>query len=198
MFYSRRNLVFLAVLAFAVAVAVLLSQMGATAPLLAVVGIARPTAGECVAADADSVVVCRLEHRVGARPSTYEQVVVRSTSEAPPQFAARTWTVADSAEWDRARDSVHRALARWGGRRVRCRPPRSHPVLLHDDRRQFRGYMMRFVASRLPVVYNDAASIQWQLSVIATTDGSLNCSARNKPRYRLIGPAEWLRRQLHP
>jgi len=181
-----------------IAMSVLLYQTRDPPPLLAVVGIVNANAGECGAADGDSVVVCRLEHRVGSHPSTYQQVVVRSVEEAPPRLAWRTWTAPDSAAWARSRDSVHRALARFGGRPVSCRPLRSHPVLLHDERRKFRDHMVHFVASRLPTVYNGVTRIQWQLSAIAASDGSLDCTPQAKTRYRLISPVEWLRRQLDP
>ena len=192
---KRRTLAFFFAVSLCAATLVLLSRAPAR-PLLDVIGIpAEQAEHQCYDPDPDGWIACQLERRSADHVLQYQQTVVRSASTSQIRVGVRTWLLPDSNVWATLVDSVRHAMTRWKGRPTRCGQSRPHPVILHDERWRFRDYVAGLTAARLLAVRDSVTTVEWSLTIGASTDGMFDCERRARPDYRIVwkSPVDWIR-----
>jgi hypothetical protein len=90
--------------------------------------------------------------------------------------AKRAWSVLDSADWQRERDSIPRALARLGGRQIMCPQPAAANLtwLVKSSYWKFPSFYVRMTAYDFATFPGPAMS-RWQLQLDGYPDAPYEC-----------------------
>lgn len=159
----------------------------------------------CHVAQGQSWVFCELPTEGGASPDNTGVVSLNRYTGAL-DVARHDWSVADSAQWRAAQDSVRQAMRARGGKPISCenfdrlgaegrtmyreRYPGRPAPFMEEHAWHFGVADVDMKAIGLPGYPTHAAS--WRIDVVAYGDGLQDC---RPVQYRLLTPAEWMARE---